>query len=380
MAHISPYETPNGKKYRVRWRDENNRQREKRGFARKRDAIDFKSELEGDFRSGTYVAPTAGKATIATLGADWMIRQTHLAPSTLRSVETAWRVHVMPRWGPRSTSSIKQLDISRWISELSNDGKSATVVLRAFGVLRGILDDAVSAKLIKTSPALGVKNLPRKKKGEHTYLNHLSVQRLADSAGGQWRLLVYLACYTGMRWGEITGLRVGDLDFEKRRVRIVRNAVESGSKFHVGTPKSGKKRTAPLPGFLADELKDFCAEKSHASLVFEAPRRGGFILRPKPKGRSEGGTGGSWWALAKEEAEVPPQMRIHDMRHTAASLAVQSGAHVKVLQHMLGHASAAMTLDTYSDLFDDDLDQVSEALDAHRSEQLRMKCGQNVGK
>ena len=179
-----------------------------------------------------------------------------------------------------------------------------------------------------------------------------------------------------MRWGEITGLRVGDLDFEKRRVRIVRNAVESGSKFHVGTPKSGKKRTAPLPGFLADELKDFCAEKSHASLVFEAPRRGGFILRPKPKGRSEGGTGGSWWALAKEEAEVPPQMRIHDMRHTAASLAVQSGAHVKVLQHMLGHASAAMTLDTYSDLFDDDLDQVSEALDAHRSEQLRMKCGQ----
>ena len=277
-------------------------------------------------------------------------------------------------------SSIKQLDISRWIAELSNDGKSATVVLRAFGVLRGILDDAVSAKLIKTNPAQGVKNLPKKRKGEHTYLDHVSVQRLADAAGGQWRLLVYLACYTGMRWGEITALRAGDLDFDRRRVKIVRNAVESGSKFHVRTPKSGKTRTAPLPGFLADELKEFCSEKSSSSLVFEAPRRSGFILRPKPKGRSEGGTGGSWWALAKEASGVPEQMRIHDMRHTAASLAVQSGAHVKVLQHMLGHASAAMTLDTYSDLFDDDLDQVSEALDAHRSQQLRMDCGQDVGK
>lgn len=112
MAHSSSYETPNGKKYRVRWRDENKKQREKRGFTRKRDAVDFKSELEGDFRTGTYVAPTAGRATIASLGADWMTRQTHLAPSTLRSVETAWRVHVKPRWGDRSMSSIKQLDIS----------------------------------------------------------------------------------------------------------------------------------------------------------------------------------------------------------------------------------------------------------------------------
>lgn len=71
-------------------------------------------------------------------------------------------------------------------------------------------------------------------------------------------------------------------------------------------------------------------------------------------------------------------MCIHDMRHTTASMPVQSGTHVKVLQHMFGEASAAMTLDTYSNLFDDDLGQVSEALDAHRAQQLRMECGQNM--
>ena len=69
-------------------------------------------------------------------------------------------------------------------------------------------------------------------------------------------------------------------------------------------------------------------------------------------------------------------MRIHDMRHTAASLAVQSGAHVKVLQHMFGHVSAATSHDTYSDLCEDDSDQVLEAVDAHRSQRLRIKRGE----
>ena len=70
----------------------------------------------------------------------------------------------------------------------------------------------------------------------------------------------------------------------------------------------------------------------------------------------------SWFKTALAKAELP-LMTIHDLRHTAASLAVQSGANVKTIQRMLGHTSAAMTLDVYSDLFEDDLDAVSAALD-----------------
>lgn len=72
-------------------------------------------------------------------------------------------------------------------------------------------------------------------------------------------------------------------------------------------------------------------------------------------------TENSWWDRALETAELPP-MTIHDLRHTAASLAVSAGANVKAVQRMLGHASAAMTLDTYSDLFDDDLDAIAVRL------------------
>lgn len=72
-------------------------------------------------------------------------------------------------------------------------------------------------------------------------------------------------------------------------------------------------------------------------------------------------------------------MTIHDLRHTAASLAISSGANVKAVQRMLGHASAAMTLDTYADLFDDDLDAVSDALDRAAADSVVGKGWANSG-
>lgn len=99
-------------------------------------------------------------------------------------------------------------------------------------------------------------------------------------------------------------------------------------------------------------------------------RLGGGIRRPKlseavstgEDGRRRSGDGHSWYSTALRKAGLQ-HMTIHDLRHTAASLAIASGANVKAVQRMLGYASAAMTLDVYADLFDDDLDAVGAALD-----------------
>lgn len=84
-----------------------------------------------------------------------------------------------------------------------------------------------------------------------------------------------------------------------------------------------------------------------------------------------------WFAGAvkrcRQEDALFPRVTPHDLRHTAASLAISAGANVKAVQRMLGHASAAMTLDTYSDLFDDDLDGVADALDAARESSVVLK-------
>ena len=86
----------------------------------------------------------------------------------------------------------------------------------------------------------------------------------------------------------------------------------------------------------------------------------------------------SWFKTAATSIGRPA-LHLHDLRHTAASLAVQAGANVKALQRMLGHASAAMTLDVYADLFDDDLQEVARALNTSRGRELMVQAPTEAG-
>ncbi len=230
------------------------------------------------------------------------------------------------------------------------------MVLRTLGVLAGILDDAVQDDRIARNPArIGDVGRPKKIRSPHTYLTHKQVQALATAAGDR-RLVILMLAYTGIRWAELAGLRVGDVDLTRRRMTISVNAVEVDGEIHVGTPKSNRNRVVPIPGFLVAELTSTFAGRKVSSLAFPGPN-GDYMRRVRASSGSK-----SWFKTAIKEAGVP-SMTLHDLRHTAASLAVQSGANVKTIQRMLGHSSAAMTLDVYADLFDHDLDAVSAALD-----------------
>lgn len=171
--------------------------------------------------------------------------------------------------------------------------------------------------------------------------------------------MLFLA-YTGLRWGEATGLRVRHVDTLRRRVKVEENAVLVAGLIHVGTPKTHRSRSVPYPEFLALPIAKLAEGKSRDDLLFGD----GKIHVKLPASRNGWFTG----AVARVRAadKTFPRITPHDLRHTAASLAVQAGAHVKAVQRMLGHASAAMTLDTYADLFDDDLDAVAAALDQAR--------------
>lgn len=231
--------------------------------------------------------------------------------------------------------------------------KGATLVIRAYGVLAAILDDAVSDNRTLRNPARGV-TLPRKVKKPHVYLSHDQVHELA--AASKYPVLVLVLAYCGLRWGEATGLRVKHLDMLRRRLMIEENAVQVGSVIEVGTPKNHKKRTVPFPRFLSEQLARQCAGKGRDDLVF--PGENGHHLRLARVHEDNM----SWFAGAVKRSGVP-RITPHDLRHSAASFAVSAGANVKAVQKMLGHSSAAMTLDVYADLFDGDLDSVSDALD-----------------
>lgn len=360
MGSIRSYQISDGKRYRVRYRDPEHNQKLRAGFLTKHAAEEFLASITVSKSRGEYIDPADSRITLGELAGDWLKNQSHLKPSSARPLEIAWRLQVAPRWDGVRVADIRFSNIQAWVTQLSAE-RSASTVIRAFGVLAALLDVAVRDRRILSNPARGVK-LPRKVGKEKIYLSHEQVDLLATNSGEKATLVQFLS-YTGLRWGEVVALRVSNLDSLRRRVNVTRNAVMVGGDIIEGTPKSHESRSVPFPAFLSEPLAKSCEGKSREDLLFG---NGQTFLRP-PDPRN------GWWVRALSAARsldptFPEFLTRHDLRHTAASLAVSAGANVKAVQRMLGHASAAMTLDVYADLFDDDLDAVATALDRARSD------------
>jgi integrase len=175
-------------------------------------------------------------------------------------------------------------------------------------------------------------------------------------------VFVLVLAYTGLRWGEATALRVCDIDLTRRRIDVRRAFSDVGGRVVLGTPKSHQSRTVPVPRFLARELAEAIDGKHADDLVFTMP--GGTLLRL------------SNWRLAvflpaRRAAGVSDRFRIHDLRHTAASLMIQAGYPPKWLQAIMGHASITTTLDLYGHLYPADMDLWVDRLDAAGTARIR---------
>lgn len=365
MASIEKYEVKTGRtarertRYRVRYRTPAGRQTDKKGFRTKDEAERFLAHLQVSIDKAEYVQPTSGRLPVGALAPVYLARKKSLLKtSAYESLESAWRVHVEPVWGTTALNKITTPSVELWIMQLM-EGTTATgrgplgasMVIRCHEVLAGLLDQAVKENRLVANPARGVE-LPRKTRKPHVYLSHEDAFKLAEATGRE--ALILTLAYTGLRWGEATALEVRHVDFKRRRLSIEQNYVhlKTGG-VELTTPKSGSARSVPFPEFLAEHLKTACALKLPNAPVFTEPG-GGMLARPHSQ------TG--WWVKARRELGLYA-FTLHDLRHSAASFAVSAGANVKAVQRMLGHSSAAMTLDVYADLFDTDLDAVATALD-----------------
>ena len=242
------------------------------------------------------------------------------------------------RWGTVAVADVDTLAVETWVAALSTKSGGTATVLRAHGVLSGILADAVKGERLAANPCKGIENLPRKTGKRRVYLSPEDVGRLAVESG-QHRALVLVLAHYGIRWGEAVALRVRDVQFLRRRLSVHDNAVQLGVDHAVGQTKSRHHRSVPVPQFVLDELSAQCAKRSLDDLVFGD---GAYLPRPK----SDGG----WFAGAVKRAKVQ-KITPHDLRYSCASIAISSGVNVLALSRMLGHTSAKVTLDTYADLF-----------------------------
>jgi len=176
----------------------------------------------------------------------------------------------------------------------------------------------------------------------------------------EYELVVTFLAYTGLRWGEMAALTVGRVDFLRRRVLVAECVTPVKGVMTWGATKGHERREVPIPRFVVQAVAQHVAGRSADELLFIGSRGG--VMRSQTLQRA---------ALTRAAEQVGVcGFQPHELRHTAASLAIASGAEVKVVQQMLGHKSATMTLDLYGHLFDDRLDVVADAMDFARAAAL----------
>lgn len=351
-----------GMRWMAVWDDEDGTPRSKM-FRIKEQAIQHLEDVTADKKTGNYVDARAGEKFISTLLERWEKHSVHWKPSTLNAAQSDIRAHLKPYWGEWTVGSVRKRDVQDWVTKMNLAPRTVETI---HGRFLTFMTWCVEEKLIARNPASKV-NLPKGRSREHIFLSREQVTALADAIKEPYRPLIWLLATSGLRVGEAVELRVKDLQLDRGRIRVERAVVfVKGGAPVVGPPKNGRARTVTVPLFVADMLRKHVDGKSAEEFVFTSFR--GYQIRPNNfKRRDYDDAVQVVNALAsaakangaKDPVAIPKGLWVHDLRHTAASWLVQSGASVKAVQRQLGHATASITLDVYAGLFDQDLDDLS---------------------
>lgn len=270
--------------------------------------------------SGVWIDPRAGRVTLAAWATEWQRTVVHLRPKTRRIYDVNLRNHILPVLGDYELAKLTPSMLRAWLSDVTaKDGRrgkpiAAGTVAQAYRTLNRVLAAAVDDELIGRNPLRGVKP-PRVEPEPMRFLTHDEVATLAASIDARYRALVYVAAYTGLRAGELIALRRPHVDLLRRTITVVEQVQYIDRRHVVSPPKSAAgRRSVALPRLVADELDEHLRrlpDQSADALVFPAPE-GGYLHLENFRKRA--------WLPAVERAGLAP-LRVHDLRHTCASLA-----------------------------------------------------------
>lgn len=374
MADIQRRKTTSGAvRWDVRYRDEARKQR-KRSFARKVDAQHFANSVETDLRRGDWIDPRLGQELFSTWAEKWQATIADRKPKTRESYESIVSNHLLPRFGDVPIASIDYPMVLSFIAELQSSGAASKTVRNVRDVLRMIMRLAVRSGAIKANPVAEV-TVQRGGKKEMVFLDPDQIMALADEVSApparyrrgerrvsgypEYGLFVRFAAYTGLRAGELVGLRVKDLELLHRRVQVFQSASEAYGELQVVPTKTYERRSVPIPRSFVDELAELVAGKAPDDFVWVSPQGGPFRYS-------------NWFKRhfrpAVTRSDVPEATRFHDLRHSYAALLISQGAHPRAIMERMGHSTITVTLDNYGHMFpkldaalDDALDGVYQS-------------------
>lgn len=363
-GHIHKREGPRGTRWSVVvdvGHDEEGKRKQKwyGGFSTKRDAQSKLTELLGKLENGTWVAPS--KVTVGQfLNQQWLpaIRSS-IRPTSLGGYENCVRNHILPAIGTYPLQRVTAPMLNDLYATLAESGrkqkKGGGLGVRSIGYVhvtcRRAFGDAVKWGLLQRNPAESA--TPPRQTGKpemrtwtaaemRVFLASLETERL----GMAYRL----AASTGARRGEILGLRWRDCDLEAGRLAIQQTLIEIRYQVEVSTPKTAKgRRSIALDAGTLEALKRYRAQVLQERMLLGRgkPSEDELIFQ-QPDGSPVQPSAFSAGFIQRAKAAGLPRIRLHDLRHSHATLALQAGIPAKVVSDRLGHATTAITLDLYS--------------------------------
>ena len=335
-----------------------------RTFDRKSDAERWAVTQEADKHRGAWIDPTLGRETFESWSKTWRA-DLQRRPRTLRRYDTVLANHLLPRFGRTPLVRITRSDAQRMVAADIEHGYSASEVRRHVIVPRQILEAAVKDGRLGRNVAADVE-LPSEQARTMRFLTPEQLGALATAHGDHYAPLVLTAGWVGLRWGELAGLRLERVDLLRHKIRIDQQLVEDAGNLTFGPPKTrAGDRTVTMPSGLTDVLAAHFASKACQRSGMAFPTVTGQLMRRsnfrRLWRRKVGGSAKRVGVFAGTDLEG---LVFHELRHTAAALAIAHGAHPQTIKERLGHSSITVTMDTYGHLFPSADEALADALDA----------------
>ena len=340
MAHITKRTAAAGPRYDVRWRASG--EERKKSFKLRRDADAFRRRVESEELVGVVVDLRSGAETLESFADRWLptrlVRGRPLSLMTVRGYQGLLRRQILPALGRTQLRRLTPEIVRAWHADVVGRAGQDQAA-KAYRLLRAILNSAVDDDLLGRNPCR-IKGGGAEHASERPLVDLGLVFDLADAIEPRYGALVILGGLGGLRTGEMLGLRRVDIDPLRAEVRIRQQAQEVPGRGRVlSAPKSDAGlRTVALPRAAVEALE------GHLT-AFAAPGPDGAVFTGPGGGPLRRATLSAAWQAARSSAGAPEGLRIHDLRHHAATLmARMPGVTTKELMARIGHASPRAAL------------------------------------
>lgn len=339
-----------GKRWQVRYRDPSGAQR-KENFERKPDADRRAAEVGAVLSKGQYADPRDQKITFREYAEQWRKVQPHRT-TTRRDVEQCLRSHAYPAFGDLRLASIRTDDLQSWLTGLVQvHGLAPRTARKVQQKVTAVFNAAVRSQRIQASPCVGLKG-PEVPHKEILPITAEQIHALVKTLPDRYRLVVVLGAGSGLRPGELLGLQVRHVDFLRRTVKVEQQVQRAYPGVVVCPPKTKRSyRTVPVPQAVIDAVALHL--KKHPAgpdgFLFAGPVNADHFMDKV-------------WRPAVQTAGLPKGTRLHDLRHTYASVLIRHGKGPKTVAARLGD-TVVVAMETYGHLFPDEDEDTREAVE-----------------